>query len=79
MAKIFRDIRNSVYYGKSEYKYVYIHKNTKTYNLSYFTSISHNGYVYSKTFDNEKEAARDADLFLISKGRKPVNILKKLN
>ena len=57
---------------KTEYKYV----KSMTYEgvTVYYAQVSR--YGWSKMFEDIKEAAKAVDLKLISKGKKPVNILK---
>lgn len=67
------------YVGSTEYKHVKLYKNTKTQGLLYFATVCSikNNYNMSKFFDTIKEAALCVDMFLINKGKEPVNILKK--
>lgn len=59
---------------KTEYKYV----KSMTYEgvTVYYAQLSR--YGWSKMFEDIKEAAKAVDLKLISKGKKPVNILNKV-
>jgi hypothetical protein len=62
--------------GKTKYKYVrHIMKNGLPYYQATYTI--NDGQSNSKTFIDLREAAKSVDLYLISKGREPVNILKR--
>ena len=62
----------------SKYKHVSLYKETsRNINKRWAIRIIRNdGSYIHKTFETEIEAAKAADLFLISIGKKPVNILK---
>jgi len=57
---------------RTKYKYVksYTHEGATV----YYAQLSR--YGWSKMFENLHEAAKAVDLKLISKGKKPVNVLK---
>lgn len=58
------------------YKHVYsYYANGKDIKWGYFFNVK--GTRYSGHYDNEKDAAMQCDLKLISLGKQPINILKK--
>lgn len=60
---------------KGQYKYVYAYK-IKDGTIIYQSYIP--TYKWSAYHNSEKEAAIAVDKFLISKGKDPINILKKM-
>lgn len=63
------------YIRKSEYKHVYLYKQGT--NVVYVVRIPK--YGFNKVLKDEKDAAKQVDLFLISIGKSPVNIYKKVS
>ncbi len=63
---------NCTYVGKSQYKHVYIYKQGSK--VAYVVKVQK--YGLHRTYDDEITAAKQVDLFLISIGKRPVNILK---
>lgn len=61
--------------GESKYKYVYPYQITEG-EIIYHASIPK--YKWNKYFESEKIAAMNVDKILISKGKEPLNILKKI-
>lgn len=67
----------------SEYKYVKIYENIKTKELQFRMAVT---YIRDKNFKtgcsrtclSERDAAKAVDLKLISMGKEPVNILKRV-
>jgi hypothetical protein len=62
--------------GKTRYKYV---RNIMLNGLPCYQAryTINDGNANSKVFTDLREAAKSVDLYLISKGREPVNILKR--
>lgn len=61
----------------NNYKYVY--KLQSPYgDVKWQMSITIDGHSSSKYYDTEAEAAKAADIILIRRGRKPVNVLKPI-
>ena len=59
---------------KSKYKYVCVVRRLNEFKLYYKTNMRG---LTAFLYDNEREAALIIDKYLISKGKKPVNILVK--
>tara|TARA_R110001606_G_scaffold38401_1_gene107634 strand:- start:2738 stop:2974 length:237 start_codon:yes stop_codon:yes gene_type:complete len=62
---------------KSEYKYVYRYVSRKDGSVMWQGQFYHNQTKSGKFYETEKEAAKAVDLFLIGKGKEPINILKR--
>jgi hypothetical protein len=67
-------IRNKKRLAKGKYKYVYSYElpNGEIVHQSYISK-----YKWSAYHDSEKKAAIAVDMFLIKKGKEPINILVK--
>ena len=61
---------------KSQYRNVMPVKNNGV--LYYQAAVMVNGHQYRQLFKTEREAALSVDRTLISNGREPINILKRL-
>lgn len=61
---------------KSE-KYQNVYRVGQGNKIKYRAQISIDGELYHATFTEEKDAAKKVDLWLIQRGKKPVNIYKK--
>lgn len=70
---------NTKYVGKTKYKHVSEYINTKTKVLFYTASVRSKvkDLNMTKSFLDMKEAALCVDMYLINKGKEPVNILKR--
>lgn len=70
---------NTKYVRKTKYKHVSEYINTKTKVLFYTASVRSKvkDLNMTKSFLDMKEAALCVDMYLINKGKEPVNILKR--
>lgn len=76
--------KNLKYLGKHDtYKYVYEYQCRKTHKIYWgmvMKSRKKGRYSsVSKVYETARECAKKVDLYLINKGKEPINILKNVN